>query len=93
MTKSLCGHDDTATTGRGCLDRRKNVRRLRLARMTEERGPCGIWTDRNAQGEDRKENQTVPLRIRSRGKRPVNHIGKSFTTWIRQDFGIRIGMR
>ena len=39
----------------------------------------GIWTDHNAKGEERKEDQTVPLRIRHRGKRPVNRIGKSFS--------------
>ena len=42
-----------------------------------ERGPCGIWTDRNAQQEDMEEDQTVPLPIRHRGKRPINRIGKT----------------
>ena len=43
-----------------------------------ERGPGCICIDRNGQDEDRKEEQTDPLRIRHRGKRPVNLIGKSF---------------
>ena len=57
------------------------VRRLRLARNEEERErrPWRTLANRNAQGEDMEEAQTVPLRIRDRGKRPVNRIGKSFS--------------
>ena len=43
-----------------------------------ERGPCRIWTDRNAQGEDGDEDQTVPLRFRNLGKRPVNRTRNSY---------------
>ena len=45
-----------------------------------ERGPRRIWTGRNDQGEDWEEDETVPLCIRHRGMRPVNLIGKSFST-------------
>ena len=55
------------------------MKRLGLARMMEERGPCRIWTDRNTQGEDREDDQTVPLSIRPRCKRSVNRVGKSFS--------------
>ena len=68
------------------------MKSLRLARMMEERGPCRNCTDRNAQSEVREEDQTVPLRIQNRGKRPVNQ-SRASATGIRQDFGIRDGMR
>ena len=43
-----------------------------------ERVTCVAWADRYAQSEDRNGDKIVPVRIRSRGDRPVNRFGKSF---------------
>ena len=38
-----CELDDTATAGRGCMDRKKIVSRLRFARMTDEREDPAVF--------------------------------------------------
>ena len=55
------------------------MRRLRFARMMEKREDPVVFGLIEMPMEDLEEDQTTPLRIRNRGKHPVNRNGKSFS--------------